>query len=89
MSKSFVEYHGCDLYNYKDGTRKQVSKNCSKATYYPFWKLPKDVTNSVAQGHNSNIKKEQLNKTYCNIKCETIWFQFKLLRFQMNLQETT
>ena len=49
MIKSFIEYHRCNLYNYKDGTRKQVSKHCSKATHYPFWKLPKDVTNSVAE----------------------------------------
>ena len=59
MSKSFIEYHGCDLYNYKDGTRKQVLKCCNKATHYPFWKLPKDVTNSVAESTRAQLKNKK------------------------------
>ena len=56
MIKSFIEYHRCNLYNYKDGTRKQVSQHCSKATHYPCWKLPKDVTNSVAESTRAQLK---------------------------------
>ena len=74
MSKSFIEYHGCNQYNYEDGTRQRVLYHCNKATVYPFWKLPKDVTNSVAKSTRAQLKKKkkQLKRIYCNINGKTI-----------------
>ena len=48
ISQTFVVYHCCGK-NYLDGTREIVPKNwkCIKPTYYPFWKKPVDVRNTV------------------------------------------
>lgn len=56
MAKNFIEYHGCNFHNYENGTRKHVSFHCSKPTSFPFWKLPKDVTNSVAESTRAQLK---------------------------------
>ena len=52
----FNTYHGCNQYCFKDGTRKLVIKRCEKATFFPYWKLPKDATNSIANSTRSKLK---------------------------------
>ena len=48
ISQTVVVYHGCHK-NYLDGTREIVLKNRKyiRPTYYPFWKKPIDVRNTV------------------------------------------
>ena len=56
MPQSFNTYHGCNLHCFKDGTRKHVTYHCSKATLFPYWKNPKDATNSIANSTRSKLK---------------------------------
>ena len=56
MPQSFSVYHGCNLHCFKDGTRKQVTNHCSKPTLFPYWKIPKDATNSIANSTRSKLK---------------------------------
>ena len=56
MPQSFVTYHGCNLHCFKDGTRKQITYQCSKPTSFPYWKQPKDATNSIANSTRSKLK---------------------------------
>ena len=60
MPQIFVRYHGCNQHFYKDGTRKQVSYHCVKATTYPFWKNPKDATNTIAKSTRAQLKNKLL-----------------------------
>ena len=60
MPQSFVTYHGCNLHCFKDGTRKQVSYHCSKPTLFPYWKHPKDATNSIAKSTRAQLKIKRL-----------------------------
>ena len=60
MAKNFIEYHGCNFHNYEDGTRKHVSFHCSKPTSFPFWKLPKDVTNIVAESTRAQLENKMI-----------------------------
>ena len=56
MPQNFIYYHGCDQYCFKDGTRKQVTYRCTKPTLFPYWKNPKDTTNSIANSTRSKLK---------------------------------
>ena len=56
MPQSFINYHGCNLHCFKDGTRKQIVYHCSKPTLFPYWKNPKDATNSIANSTRSKLK---------------------------------
>ena len=54
-----VQYHGCNI-GYKDGTRKLVTKKCSKPTYNPFWKNPEHYNNGVAKSRRAQLKQKPL-----------------------------
>ena len=56
MPQSFVTYHGCNQHCYKDGTRKEILCHCIKPTSFPFWKHPKDATNSIAKSTRAQLK---------------------------------
>lgn len=56
MPQSFNTYHGCNLYCFKDGTRKQIAYHCTKPTLFPYWKHPKDATNIIANSTRSKLK---------------------------------
>ena len=56
MLQSFVIYHGCNWHCYKDGTRKEVEYHCHKPTSFPFWKHPKDATNTIAKSTRAQLK---------------------------------
>ena len=60
MPQSFVTYHGCSMHCYKDGTRRQVKYHCLKPTTYPFWKLPKDATSTIAKLTRVQLKNKPL-----------------------------
>ena len=57
ISQTFVTYHGCGN-SYLDGTRKIVPKNRKsiRATHYPFWEKPIDVSNRVETREQINLK---------------------------------
>ena len=56
MPQGFVNYHGCNLHCFKDGTRKEVVYSCIKPTLFPYWKHPKDATNSIAKSTRAQLK---------------------------------
>ena len=56
MPQSFITYHGCNSHCFKDGTRKQVVYHCLKPTLFPYWKNPKDATNTIANSTRSKLK---------------------------------
>ena len=56
MPQSFVTYHGCNLHCFKDGTRKEMVYHCIKPTSFPYWKHPKDATNSIAKSTRAQLK---------------------------------
>ena len=56
MPQSFVTYHGCSNHCYTDGTRKEVIYHCIKSTSFPFWKQPKDATNTIAKSTRAQLK---------------------------------
>ena len=92
MSKNFIEYHGCDFHNYKDRTRKRVSIHCNKATSFPFWKLPKDVTNKVAESTRAQLKKKMqaTKEDIMQYRNQYTWkpSSTDTVTIQINLQET-
>ena len=57
ISQTFVVYHGCGN-GYLDGTRKIVPKNRKyiRPTYYPFWKKPINVHNTVETRAQISLK---------------------------------
>ena len=60
MPQSFLSYHGCGNFCFKDGTRRHVTYHCSKNTLFPYWKHPKDATNAIANSTRSKLKLKPL-----------------------------
>ena len=56
MPQNFITYHGCKWHCFKDGTRKEITYHCEKPTLFPFWKHPKDATNTIASSTRAQLK---------------------------------
>ena len=56
MPQNFITYHGCKWHCFKDGTRKEITYHCEKPTLFPFWKQPKDATNTIASSTRAQLK---------------------------------